>query len=428
MHAGKVFPGFLKSVFHKRFKSEMFVVLDIGTFGAKALYIEGKGETGEVTAYANKQYVGGDINPDGSFNVSGIINTCRSALDELKQSSFNLKKGGHFTKKTVIGIGGGFVYGKTLTQSYIREQPHIEIDEAEFTNIIQKVQQRNYEQIRRDFKRDTGRSELGVHLLSGSLQEIKIDGYQIVNPVGFKGKEVTCSLFNSYMPKVYLEIFIDLIKTLNLELISIISQPYAVFSDSLKRNSEESDFILIDIGGSSTEISIVRKGKLDDIRSISVGGSSFTKSIAENLKIGFWEAENIKQKFSEKHVSSNVAKKIESIIAQDIELLLHGLEIVLSDLSQVTLLPGIIYIYGGGASMLQIIKSLKQDRWRENLSFVSKPQVAILAPIGTIVAPSDIQKSNWTVPLSMASMHIAQRRGEDERTKILKRSLRLIQG
>jgi cell division protein FtsA len=367
--------------------------------------VETKGEQVN-TSYSDKRHASGDISSDGSFNISGITNTCRSALADLPRSS----------KKTVLGIGGGFVYGKTLTQTYIREQPHKEIEESELANIIQKVQQRNFEQIRRDFKRETGRSELEVHIIAGSVQDIKIDGYQVVSPIGFKGKEVTCSLFNSYIPKIYLGIFNDLISALNLELAGIISQPYAVFSKQLKQNTAEQDFILIDIGGSATEVSVVRKGKLDDIRSISVGGSSFTRSISENLKIGFWEAENIKLKFSGGHVSATVAKKIESILAQDVELFLHGLEIVLSDLSQVTLLPASIYMYGGGALLPQILTSLKQNSWRENLSFFSKPGVQAL------------KFPDKTVPLSMVDAYLAQAKNENELARVLKRSLRLIQG
>jgi len=403
---GKVFPKFFSNIFSKRFKSESFVVLDIGTYSIKALYVESKGESTNVLKYADRRHAGGDISPDGSFNISGITNTCRSVLAEMP----------HVAKKIVLGIGGGFVYGKTLTQSYIREQPHKEIEESEFANIIQKVQQRNFEQIRRDFKRETGRSELEVQIIGGSIQDIKIDGYQIVNPINFKGKEVTCSLFNSYIPKIYLGIFNDLISALNLELVVIVSQPYAVFSKQLRENAEEQDFILIDIGGSVTEVSIARKGRLDDIRSISVGGSSFTRSIAEHLKIGFWEAENIKQKFSGGHVSASAAKKIESIITQDVELFLHALEIVLSDLSQVTLLPANIYVYGGGAYLPQTLAALAENRWRENLSFFSKPRVTA------------IKLPEQRVPLSMVDMYTVQIRNEDDRAKILRRSLRLIQG
>jgi len=154
---GKLFPGFFRNIFRKRFGSESFIILDIGTFSVKALYIERKKSEVSTIAFSNKQHVGGDISADGSFNVSGITTTCRAALGEVRVKA---AKGKNFTNRVFLGIGGGFVYGKTLTQTYIREHPQKEIDYGELNNIIQKVQQRNYEQIRKYFKKETGRSEL----------------------------------------------------------------------------------------------------------------------------------------------------------------------------------------------------------------------------------------------------------------------------
>lgn len=408
-----------RGIFTKRFRSETFIVLDIGTFSVKALYISGE----EVKKFSKRRYRGGDV-MGGGINKEGVLNACRFVLGELKRS---ISGRGRFTNKVILGMGGGFVYGKTLTQSYIRDNPGEEISEGEFSNIIQKVQQRNYEQIRRDFKKETGRSELDLHLLSGALQDIRIDGYQVVNPIGFKGREVSCGLFNSYTPKEHLELFEDIIHSLRLELVSIVSGPYSVFSSFYAHNTSDTDFILIDIGGSTTEISLIRKGRLDDVKSISIGGASFTRSISENLKIGLWEAENIKRSFSQGKASEGVLKKIEGIINADVKLFFRGLEMVLSELSQTTLLPSKIYVYGGGSKIPMIAKIFSQARWRDSLSFSSKPIAVILSPSGIGYSPDVLGEDvSWTVPLSLASTYIKEEKQSDDITKAVKRSLRLI--
>jgi len=99
-----------------------------------------------------------------------------------------------------------------------------------------------------------------------------------------------------------------------------------------------------------------------------------------------------------------------------VELFLHALEIVLSDLSQVTLLPANIYVYGGGAYLPQISSALTENSWRENLSFFSKPAVTA------------IKLPDQQVSFSMVDMYTSQIRNGDERAKILRRSLRLIHG
>ena len=106
-------PRILRNVLTKRFKGEHFIVLDIGTYNVKGLYVAG----GEVVAFANRQYTNGSMNKDGGINERGIANTCRFVLKELRESTTRI---GRFTNKVVLGLGGGFVYGKTLTQTYIQ--------------------------------------------------------------------------------------------------------------------------------------------------------------------------------------------------------------------------------------------------------------------------------------------------------------------
>jgi len=432
---GITLPSFLANVSLKRFQSESFIILDIGTFNVKALYIEEKSGRGEIVAHAFTQHVSSDINADGSFNVSGIMNTCRQALDKLRKASAQKRI---FPKKVLLNIGGGFVFGKTLNQTYIRERPQEEIDERELGNIIQKVQQRSYEQIRKYFQKETARSELEVHIISADVQEVKIDGYQVVSPMGFKGKEIGVSLFNSYIPKLYLTIFQGIITDLRLELLSIVSGPYSVFRLLSNRNVSLTDLILVDIGGSITEIAITRKGKLEDVKSVPLGGSSFTKSISDTLKVGFWEAENIKRRFARGLVSGQVAKKLEAIIAKDVELFIRGLEVVLSEFSQLSLLPSRIYVYGGGSEIPSIGKFLRKTEWRDTLSFFANPTIEKLSPSAIVgvgkesetrsfLQPTGLEHAFWTVPFAIADTFLQKDVSGNEMNKALKRSLRLIQ-
>lgn len=420
------FSGFFKKILFKHAGRECFIVFDIGTFSVKALYIEvdRSNINGRVIMSSSRYHIGGDINIDGTFNISGISNTCRATLNELRGK---LGRRARFTNNVVVGVGGGFIFGKTLLQTYIREQPHTEINEGELANIIQKIQQRNYEQIRREFKKDTGKSELDVYITSSVLQEVKVDGYLVMSPLRFKGKEISCSIFNAYIPRIYLKVFEGLINSLGLNLISIIAEPYAVFSAYIRGNPTVHDFILVDIGGSTTEIALARKGKLEDTNSISLGGASFTKSISENLKIGLWEAENIKRKFAKNEVSARVARRIEEIIMRDSELFLRGLEMILSDMSQVTLLPAKIFLYGGGSLLPFLYKLLRQKSWRDDLSFFSKPTIDALPLPGIEHNQISGENMHWAVALSIADVHIYETTKGDDIMKLLRRTLRVMQ-
>ncbi len=418
------FFAFFRNILPSRFKSESFLVLDIGTFSVKALHVVKDGANVKILGFAQILHTGGDITSDGSLNVPGIVEACRLALDRLRSARGAIRR---LPKKVVLGIGGGFVYGKTLDQTYIRELPDEHIDEREIRNIIQKVQQRSFEQIRKYFRRETARSELEVYIINAAIQEIKIDGYEVKNPLGFRGKEISVSLFNSYIGKMNLDIFEGIMETLRLDLVSIISEPYVLARALARVNPLLSDVILIDIGGSVSEIGLVRKGKLEDVRAIPIGGSSFTKSIAQNLKIGFWEAENIKRRFTEGEVSSSAAKKLETIIVHDAELFARGLTVVLAEFSHLALLPPHIYIYGGGSHATIIEKSLRQKKWRETLSFFAAPTLEILGPDFFVSTVLDSKDFSLTVSVAIADSLRETSRGEDEIAKAVRRSVHLIQ-
>jgi len=406
--------SFFSHTLLRRFVSDDFIVLDIGTFSVKALYVARSGDNQyQILAHTLRKYTESDITSEGHINRDGILHTCQLSLKDLKD---RVGARGGFSKKVILGIGGGFVHGKTMNHNYIRERDEEEIDAAELANIIQRVQQRAYEQVRRYFRKETARSELDVRIISAAVQEIKLDGYQVVNPLGFSGKEISVGLFNAYIARPHLAIFEDIVAALKLEIVSIISQPYAVFKFLTKQDPSLEDFILIDIGGSITEIALVRKGRFEDIKSIPLGGSSFTKSIGENLKMELREAESIKAQLAQGGVSKRTEKKLEDIISRHTELLTRGLEEVLIEFSQLALLPSRIYVYGGGAAIGTMAKFLRREKWRSALSFSARPTIEVM---------SDVM---WVVPNTMADMHATDDEYRGEIAKALRRSLRLIQG
>ena len=405
--------SFLGHTALRRFASDDFIVLDIGTFSVKTLYATKSNEQYKILAHSLRKYTGSDITSEGHINRDGILHACQLALKDLKRI---VGARGGFSKKVILGIGGGFVHGMTMSHNYIREQPKEEIDERELANIIQRVQQRAYEQVRRYFRKETARSELDVRVTYAAVQEIKLDGYQVINPLGFSGKEISVGLFNAYISKDHLAIFEDIVAALKLDIISIISQPYAVFKSLLKQDPSLGDFILIDIGGSITEIALVRKGRLEDVKSIPLGGSSLTKSIGESLKMRVREAENIKAQLAGGSVSKRVVKKLEDIISANVELSMRGLEEVLTEFSQLALLPPHIYVYGGGAAVGAMAKFLRRKKWRSVLSFSARPTIEVM---------SDVL---WVVPNAMAYAHAQDDEYQGEVAKALRRSLRLIQG
>ncbi|MGK3946243.1 hypothetical protein ABK046_48815, partial [Streptomyces caeruleatus] len=85
-----------------------------------------------------------------------------------------------------------------------RVNPEVHINIPELKMIIQKVQEKAYQRIKRQLAWETGQEDIDVKLINAAVVDVRIDGYHVVNPVNFQGRDVSMSLFNAYAPMIHL--------------------------------------------------------------------------------------------------------------------------------------------------------------------------------------------------------------------------------
>jgi len=176
---------FLSRFIFFRKPSRYFFVFDIGGFSVKALFVEiaGVDDTPVVRAVANEVYAREALKGDILSSPEAVYVACKNAHDTLKRAIPSSKS----CKQVVLGLSGSFVFGKTTMQFYRREYQDQEVSQTELKYILQHAEQRAYEEIRKEFTRDTGRPDTEVYLFNSIVQEVKIDGYRIANPLNFMG-------------------------------------------------------------------------------------------------------------------------------------------------------------------------------------------------------------------------------------------------
>jgi cell division protein FtsA len=336
--------------------------------------------------------------------------------------------------QAVLGVAGEFVRGSVTTHTYERENPKSKIDLVEFKNIIQKMQWKAFNRIRQEVAEETDISEIEIKLINAAIVDVKIDGYKITNPLNFQGKQLTISIFNAYAPLVHLGALQSIAEALNLELLFVAAEPYAIAKTAKTNpNSEKTleDAIFIDIGGGTTDIAVVRREGIDGIKSLALGGKAFTKRLAQAFDLGLQEAEEIKLKYSQGEVGALVKKKISSIFSQDIQVWLLGVQLALEEFAHLGPLPIRIFLCGGASLLPGIKKSLASDDWWRGLSFTQTPRVDYLDPAdiagvkdmtGELVAAGDV------TPLSLAGLALELVKEENHLMKsILRRTIKLVQ-
>ncbi len=364
-------------LFFGKNKNETILALDIGTEVAKALIFEADlaDNKGVVIGSGKERQERKNMQSGAVSDISGVIETCKKAINSACEKA-GIKK----IKKGIVGIAGELVKGTTTTVHYERAEPESKIDLPELKNIIQKVQQKAFERIQNQLAWETGQNDIEVKLINAAIVDVRIDGYQVSNPIGFQGRDVSISIFNAYAPMIHLGALETIADELGIDLISIAAEPYAVARSVDYEDVLDFSAIFVDIGGGTTDIAVVRNGGLEGTKMFSLGGRAFTKRLAQDLGISFEEAEILKIKYSERKLGSDVTAKIDEILRSDCMVWLGGVELSLMEFSETDLLPSKILLCGGGSALPGIRKVLASPEWVKNLSFSKIPTVSFLQP------------------------------------------------
>ncbi|PIP26549.1 MAG: hypothetical protein COX31_01820 [Candidatus Moranbacteria bacterium CG23_combo_of_CG06-09_8_20_14_all_40_16] len=418
---------FSKILGFKGSPSDYLLSLDIGTEVAKALVfvIDEKTGNGIVKGVGRVRQRLKDMQSGAVSDIKGVVENCQRAIAQANKMA-GIKK----VEKAVIGIAGELVKGTTTTVHYERIKSEIKIDLPELKNIIQKVQWKAFDRIRQQLAWETGHNEIEVKLINAAIVDVRIDGYRVSNPLGFQGKDVSISVFNAYAPMIHLGALQTISEDLNLDLLSIADEPYAVAKSMGVGDISDFSAVFIDIGGGTTDIAVVRNGGLEGTKMFALGGRAFTKRLASELSIGFEEAEVLKIKYAEGKLGRDVGFKIDKILENDCQVWRSGAELSLEEFAESDVLPSKFFLCGGGSGLPGIKKVLTQNGFGQNLNFSKSLQVSFLQPrdvvnivdeTGKLKDPQDI------TPMSLANLALDIVGEEKILSGILRRAVKMIQ-
>ncbi|MFA5925500.1 MAG: cell division FtsA domain-containing protein [Parcubacteria group bacterium] len=418
--------GIISKIFRRRSAGHA-LALDIGTEVVKALIfkIDEESEKGIVAGVGRARQRLGDMQSGAVSDIAGVVSSCEEAISKAEEMA-----GVRQVEQTIMGIAGELVKGSTTTVHYERVKPEIRIDLPELKNIVQKVQWKAFDRIRQQLAWETGHSEIDVKLINAAIVDVRIDGYRVTNPLGFQGRDVSIGVFNAYAPMIHLGALQKIAEELNLDLLSIAAEPYAVARSMGLENTVDFSAIFIDIGGGTTDIALVRNGGLEGTKMFALGGRAFTKRLAQELNINFEEAEQLKIRYGRGETGRDVSRRIEKMLAEDCQVWLDGVELSLGEYAESDLLPRRILLCGGGSALPGIKKALQSQEWLKNLPFSKVPSVGFLQPkdvtnihdnTGFLQNPQDV------TPMGLANLALDLVGEEKVLSSMLRRAVKMMQ-
>lgn len=359
----------------KRRSGEQYLVaLDIGTEFVKALVGRVVGDHVEILGVGRQRQRLTDMQSGAVTDIAGVVENCDAALQVAEQMA------GVVAKDVVIGIAGELVKGTATTIKYKRTNPQGRIEMSELRKILDRVQERAFAKAKETLAWETGQKDIDIKTVNTAIVDVQIDGYRVTNPIGFQGRDISIQLFNAFAPMVHLGALQSVGNNLDLNVINIAAEPFAVAKSVGAENSADFSAIFIDIGGGTTDIAVVNNGGVEGTEMFGIGGRSFTKRIAQATGTSFEVAEKLKIEYSHgKLESAKRHAEVQQSVGADIKVWLSGVELALGEFDRIDHLPSKIMLCGGGTGLPEVRKALSGD-WYKKLPFARKPEVSYIKP------------------------------------------------
>lgn len=179
------------------------------------------------------------------------------------------------------------------------------------------------------------------------LKNIKtvLNGYVTGEPLDQKTKELQMDIFMSMSPELVLK---DIRTTIakyfhfrELKFSSFAMASFVVVRDIFTR---QDNFLLIDIGGEITDISMIKNGALSESISFPMGPNFVVRGVSSELHVTIGEARSLISLYEDGHANASTAKKLKNIIMQLKNTWLLKFQESLSNLSNDISIPSTIFI------------------------------------------------------------------------------------
>lgn len=331
-------------------ESQACLSLDIGSEYVKAVIgRRSENHTIEILGVGSAKQKVYSMEQGSIVDIESVIETCEKAIQLAENQA------GVLCKTVSIGISGSVIKSDITQVKYIRKNSNKNITEQELSKIFNKIQQKSKVKAQQEVSLELDNERVEVGLVNSALLSLSIDGHKVNDPVGFKGSEISMQFYTAFAPVVAISALEKICAELNLEIISLVAEPFATCRACISDHPDKSaDLIILDIGGGHTNLSVAENGNIVYMESINIGGGNFSQ---KNESVAAW---------------------------------LAALQMSLEEV-ELEALPERIFICGGGADNIDLQESLALSDWYKVLPFKRRP---IIELVGVQNIPDAINRSD----------------------------------
>ena len=264
-------------------KKEVVLILDIGSGSVAGSFVEFSADQNPKILYVKRVPIKFSLLLSGTRFKKKMLGALLLLMENLNNEGLGYVKGysKNHIKKVYCSLASPWFVSQTKSVRIKKNKPFV-ITEQFISDFLKKEEEDFEDSNLSKYESNTKqRSEIIERKLVG----IKLNGYNTKNPLGKKASEARLSLFLSMSQKSILDSIEDIVsKHFYIENINFHSFTLASFSAIRDMYEAVPSFLLLDITGEVTDVSLIKSGNILRTMSYPVGKNSLIREITKKLK------------------------------------------------------------------------------------------------------------------------------------------------
>ena len=366
-----------------------------------------------------------------SLNAGGaqrLLPVCEGMLVRAEQMALARVPRWPLTDQMLVGLPASELQAGAWSVTQRRSLPESPVEEEELRSLLGRALRLAINQLRSgappatisEQTRGVSRPRQGPDwlLVDATTVVLQVDGQAVTDPVGFRAREVTATVFAALARVETIDLWRRVAEGLEFSMLTITAAPMALVS-----NLSESRGILVDVGGSTTSLTVWQAGKPVAMSSIPVGGAIFTRALMQTWDLSSDSAERLMRAYASGQLTDSDKSQVLDVMLPALRIWLEKTEGALARLRREKPLPERLFLLGGGSGLPEVMEAACALAWSEGLRFERYPLVERLRPtdVTGVLNRTDLGRGAGDVSaLGLAAWTAYQSRPQGRPARILR--------
>ncbi len=317
-------------------KEKIVAVFDIGSGSVGGAIVRmPQGEKSVPTIIKSSRV---DISFHDELNFSVFLNDMIKALKETSEAIYNSKVGA--PDEIVCVLASPWYLSETRIIKMVHEHSFF------FTSkLADEMLESEIKALNAEYEKKYGSAKSSPEVIEHHIMGVSLNGYLVDEPLGMKSRSVEMHMAISLSPKVCLD---KIRKTISDSYhhtpISFASFTLCSYLAVREKYVTPDSYLLLDIGGEVTDVSIITKGILKASLSFPFGKNTFFKYMCTKLEIEYRDAVELFNLYSTGALAERKLKKVEPLFQSIENSWGEAFRACIGTLPHTLTLPGTIFV------------------------------------------------------------------------------------